>query len=353
MFYEENDNRKSISLVSIIAIILASLLVVTAIVVDIQNGLTLAEKINIKNQEIAIAQQNIIDANESKNEANDNKENQNKKQENKVEQQKQENKTAAKNTTKNETKEEKTENKTENKTTKQENTTKTENKTETQTQPKEQTPATKPVNNSAGKIFLTFDDGPSNATTGRLLDILKKYNVKATFFVTGNGSDELTKREYNEGHSIGLHTYSHSYKTVYASEEAFFNDLAKVDQRVYNAVGIHPKITRFPGGASNTVSKFNPGIMTRLSKQLTAKGYKYWDWNVSSGDAGETTNPDRIVENVKNGCSKDKRNIVLMHDIHEYTVNAIERIIIWAKENNYQFYRIEENMDPVHHRIAN
>ena len=209
------------------------------------------------------------------------------------------------------------------------------------------------MDNTVGKIFLTFDDGPSNATTGRLLDILKKYNVKATFFVTGNGSDDLIKREYNEGHSIGLHTYSHSYKTVYASEEAFFNDLAKVDQRVYNAIGIHSKITRFPGGASNTVSKFNKGIMTRLAKQLTEKGYKYWDWNVSSGDAGDTTNPDKIVENVTNNCTKDKRNIVLMHDIHEYTVNAIERIILWAKENNYEFYRIEENMDPVHHRIAN
>ena len=311
MSYDENgNNQKSISLVSIIAIILASLLVMTAIVVDIKNGLTLAERINMKNQEIAIAQQNDINASANPNEV-DNKENQ-KQPENK-----------------------------------------TQTAKENKTQPKEPTPTPTPVDNTVGKIFLTFDDGPSNATTGRLLDILKKYNVKATFFVTGNGSDDLIKREYNEGHSIGLHTYSHSYKTVYASEEAFFNDLAKVDQRVYNAIGIHSKITRFPGGASNTVSKFNKGIMTRLAKQLTEKGYKYWDWNVSSGDAGDTTNPDKIVENVTNNCTKDKRNIVLMHDIHEYTVNAIERIILWAKENNYQFYRIEENMDPVHHRIAN
>ena len=347
---EKGNNQKSISLVSIIAIILASLLVMTAIVVDIKNGLTLAERINMKNQEIAIAQQNDINASANPNEV-DNKENQ-KQPENKTQTAKE-----------NKTEENKNENKNnekpivENKNATQENTTKIENKTETPAttppQPKEPTPTPTPVDNTVGKIFLTFDDGPSNATTGRLLDILKKYNVKATFFVTGNGSDDLIKREYNEGHSIGLHTYSHSYKTVYASEEAFFNDLAKVDQRVYNAIGIHSKITRFPGGASNTVSKFNKGIMTRLAKQLTEKGYKYWDWNVSSGDAGDTTNPDKIVENVTNNCTKDKRNIVLMHDIHEYTVNAIERIILWAKENNYEFYRIEENMDPVHHRIAN
>ena len=346
MFYDENDNRKSISLVSIIAIILASLLVVGAIVWEIQDNLTLADRLQINQAEVVVAQQENSDG--KNNEANNNQENQNKQTT------QPENKTPQP-TTENKKEENKNNEKpvAEDKNTTQENTTKTENQVQTPTQPKEPTPTPTPVDNTVGKIFLTFDDGPSNATTGRLLDILKKYNVKATFFVTGNGSDDLIKREYNEGHSIGLHTYSHSYKTVYASEEAFFNDLAKVDQRVYNAVGIHSKITRFPGGASNTVSKFNKGIMTRLAKQLTEKGYKYWDWNVSSGDAGDTTNPDKIVENVTSNCTKDKRNIILMHDIHEYTVNAIERIILWAKENNYQFYRIEENMDPVHHRIAN
>ena len=346
MFYDENDNRKSISLVSIIAIILASLLVVGAIVWEIQDNLTIADRLQINQAEVVVAQQENSD--EKNNEVNSNQENQNKQNP------QQENKTPQP-TTENKKEENKNNEKpvAENKNTTQENITKIENQVQTTTQPKEPTPTPTPVDNTVGKIFLTFDDGPSNATTGRLLDILKKYNVKATFFVTGNGSDDLIKREYNEGHSIGLHTYSHSYKTVYASEEAFFNDLAKVDQRVYNAIGIHSKITRFPGGASNTVSKFNKGIMTRLAKQLTEKGYKYWDWNVSSGDAGDTTNPDKIVENVTSNCTKDKRNIVLMHDIHEYTVNAIERIILWAKENNYQFYRIEENMDPVHHRIAN
>ena len=350
MSYDENgNNQKSISLVSIIAIILASLLVVGAILYDVQSGLIFVDKLAKSGQEIAIAQ---VDQNEVK-ENLENKQTENKTEENKKEEQKLEQQPVQ------QPAQQPAQKPVENTTQKQD-----QNQTQQQTQNTTQTPTVAPTQpaqpttpapaeQNYGKIFLTFDDGPSNATTGRLLDILKKYNVKATFFVTGNGSDELIKREYNEGHSIGLHTYSHSYKTVYASEEAFFNDLGKVDQRVYNAIGIHPKITRFPGGASNTVSKFNPGIMTRLAKQLKEKGYKYWDWNVSSGDAGDTKNPDKIVQNVTEECSKDKRNIVLMHDIHEYTVDSIERIIIWAKENNYEFCRIEENMDPVHHRIAN
>ena len=339
---EKGNNQKSISLVSIIVSVLAGLLIVGAIVIDVNSSLTFAERMSGGQQEILVSQE---EGTEQKLKNNEEKNNQNPQPENNVKQpvkdEKKENKPEEKNTAKTVEENKK----------QQENTTQNENAVAPQPQVQTENPA--PIEESMGKIFLTFDDGPSDSTTGRLLDILKKYNVKATFFVTGRGSDELIKREYNEGHSIGLHTYSHSYKTVYASEEAFFDDLGKVDQRVYNAIGVHSKITRFPGGASNTVSKFNKGIMTRLAKQLTEKGYKYWDWNVSSGDAGDTTNPDKIVENVTSNCTKDKRNIVLMHDIHEYTVNAIERIILWAKENNYQFYRIEENMAPVHHRIAN
>lgn len=349
MFYDDNENRKSISLVSIIVIILASLFVVSAILVDIQTSWSYVDKVAKSNQEVIVNQEQKVAAAEEESKQKENKE--------------QENNTQKKEEQSQIIEEQKPTQKKDGETEKQEKET-AQNQIQNQDQDQDQTPIVEPskpiqvtppapAEQSYGKIFLTFDDGPSNLTTGRLLDILKKYNVKATFFVTGNGSDELIKREYNEGHSIGLHTYSHSYKTVYASEEAFFDDLNKVDQRVFNAVGVHPKITRFPGGASNTISKFNPGIMTRLAKQLKDKGYKYWDWNISSGDAGDTKDPDKIVQNVTENCSKDKRNIVLMHDIHEYTINSIERIIIWAKENNYEFCRIEENMDPVHHRIAN
>lgn len=342
MFYDEKENQRSISLVSIIAIILASLLVVGSVIYDVQSGLTYVDTLAKGSQEIVVAQDNQNkEQNNKENKPVENKQ----KEEQKIiqpqaqpiqEQPQQQVQQPAENAVQQPVQQPE------------------QNQTPAVTPTQPEQPAA-PVSDEQnyGKIFLTFDDGPSNTTTGRLLDILKQYNVKATFFVTGNGSDELIKREYNEGHSIGLHTYSHSYKTVYASEEAFFDDLGKVDQRVYNAIGVHSKITRFPGGASNTVSKFNPGIMTRLAKQLKEKGYKYWDWNISSGDAGETKDPDKIFENVTSQLSNDKRNIVLMHDIHEFTINSIERIIVWAKENNYEFCRIEENMDPVHHRIAN
>ncbi len=346
---ENGNNKKSISLVSIIIIILAGLLIIGLLVLDINNSLTNINKISLAQQEIIATKEDNEEQNKKQNE--NEKQNENSKKENESKNQKTQQP--------NEQKQVELQNKIQEQEKKQEqnNPEPIEAKKQEEQQVKPETTETKqptkPAQSSGGKIFLTFDDGPSDEYTGKILDILKKYNVKATFFVTGRGSDALIKREYDEGHSIGLHSYTHTYKTVYESEKAYFNDIAKVDQRVFNITGQHTKIVRFPGGASNTVSKFNPGIMTRLAKQVKEKGYKYWDWNVSSGDAGETKDPDKIFENVKNGVTSTKRNIVLLHDIHEYTANSIEKIIVWAKENNYQFYRIEESMDPVQHKIAN
>ena len=145
-------------------------------------------------------------------------------------------------------------------------------------------------------IYLTFDDGPSNYTN-TLLDILKKYNVKATFFVTSNGSDDTIKKAYQEGHSIGIHSYSHKYNEIYKSEEAFFKDVDKVNERIKRITGEYSRILRFAGGSSNTVSRFNKGIMTRLSKEVELRGYKYFDWNVSSSDTA-TKDSNKIANNV-------------------------------------------------------
>src|SRR5699024_5238173 len=101
-------------------------------------------------------------------------------------------------------------------------------------------------------VYLTFDDGPSE-NTGRILDILKQYNIKATFFVTGNNQehDDMIKRAFDEGHSIGLHTYTHDYASVYASEEAYFDDLKKISDLVESIIGQKSYLIRFPGGSSN------------------------------------------------------------------------------------------------------
>lgn len=199
-------------------------------------------------------------------------------------------------------------------------------------------------------IYLTFDDGP-NANTEKLLDILKKYNVKATFFVTGQfGYEHLIKRAYDEGHSIGLHTYSHNYH-VYDSEEAYFDDLKKIDDVVYKAIGIHSKLIRFPGGSSNTISSDVLGIMTRLSKMVIDKGYKYFDWNVSSDDTSNISS-EAIANNIINSLG-DGYYVVLQHDIKLKSVDAVEKVIEYGLENGYTFAALDMTSPGAHHGINN
>lgn len=192
-----------------------------------------------------------------------------------------------------------------------------------------------------GTIYLTFDDGPNEGTTNVILDILREENVKATFFVTNNGPDSLIKREYDEGHTVALHTATHDYSIVYASDESYYQDLNNVKARVKRITGQESKIIRFPGGSSNTVSrKYSPGIMSRLTQSTLANGYKYYDWNISSGDAGGTTTASGVYNNVISALRKDRANMVLMHDIKTYTRDAVRQIIQFGKQNGYNFERI-------------
>ena len=210
------------------------------------------------------------------------------------------------------------------------------------------------VSPDSSTIYLTFDDGPG-PYTGRLLDVLARYNVKATFFVTGANQKYFDQigRAYSEGHSIGVHTYSHNYRSIYSSEEAFLQDFNAVQELIYNQTGSYTQICRFPGGSSNTVSSFNPGIMTSLAAALTDMGYQYFDWNVSSGDAGETSDTDTIAQNIINGCSGRKVSVVLQHDIKDYSVNAVEQVIIWGLNNGYVFRALDVTSPAAHHGINN
>lgn len=152
-------------------------------------------------------------------------------------------------------------------------------------------------NGKPGVIYLTFDDGPSTKNTARLLDILKEENVKATFFLTDKtNTDYLIKKMYDEGHTIGLHTASHNYKYIYSSTTNFIKDIEKIQEKVARITGEKSSIIRFPGGSSNTVSSFNPGIMCTLSNMVIEKGYHYFDWNVSSGDAGSKRSKKILIE---------------------------------------------------------
>ena len=203
-------------------------------------------------------------------------------------------------------------------------------------------------------IYLTFDDGPG-PYTGELLDILAEYNVKVTFFVTclNDKYQDMVGRAYNEGHSIGVHTSSHNYKSIYSSEDAFFSDFNAVEDMIYSQTGSYTQLCRFPGGSSNTVSKFNPGIMSRLAQSVTDMGYKYFDWNVSSGDAGETTRTDTVVQNIIDGCTGRQASVVLQHDIKDYSVAAVEQVIIWGLSNGYTFRALDLSSPGAHHGIAN
>ena len=204
-----------------------------------------------------------------------------------------------------------------------------------------------------GIVYLTFDDGPNAGTTNVILDILKEEGVPATFFVTCNGPDNLIKRMYNEGHTVALHTATHNYATVYASDSAYFNDLNQVSNRVERITGQKSMIIRFPGGSSNTISRhYSQGIMTRLTGEVRRRGYHYFDWNVDSNDAAGASS-NGVYSNVVNNISLNRENVVLMHDIKTTTRDAIRNIIRYGKNNGFTFKRITSDTAMVTHGVNN
>lgn len=208
---------------------------------------------------------------------------------------------------------------------------------------------------AVGTIYLTFDDGPKEGTTNVILDILKEEGVEATFFVTNGGPDYLIKRMYDEGHTVALHTASHNYQTVYSSVDAYYNDLYSVQERVKRITGHESKIIRFPGGSSNTVSrKYCSGIMTTLTQDVVNRGFKYYDWNLSSGDAaGGNPTANTIYNNVVNSLRKDRVNMVLMHDIKTYTRDSLRDIIRYGKNNGYTFEKITMDTTMIKQKVNN
>lgn len=212
-----------------------------------------------------------------------------------------------------------------------------------------------PAESTEGKtIYLSFDDGPG-PYTDMLLDVLDAYGVKATFFVTGNGGryNDCISRAHEAGHSIGVHSYSHNYGYIYSSEENFFNDFNALQQLIYEKTGEYSSICRFPGGSSNTVSRFNYGIMSRLSAELEDMGYRYFDWNVNSRDAEGVTSSAAIAANIINGCAGKQCAVVLQHDIKKGSVYAVEAVIQWGLENGYTFKTLQPASPVMHQHIAN
>lgn len=209
---------------------------------------------------------------------------------------------------------------------------------------------------SAKTIYLTFDDGPSSRTP-EVLRILKQYGVKATFFVINGGKyNKYMKDIVADGHTIALHSYSHDYKKIYSSETAYFQDLQQISDLVYNETGVRSNVVRFPGGSSNTVSrKYNKGIMSRLTAQMADKGYAYFDWNVSSGDANGNSIPAATLINNCRKLPSKQTVVVLMHDAgaKKTTVAALPAIIEYYKAAGCKFGTLSSSTPTVHQRVLN
>ena len=204
-------------------------------------------------------------------------------------------------------------------------------------------------------IYLTFDDGPC-IYTEKLLDVLAKYDVKVTFFVTNQfpNYQYLIKREAEEGHTVAVHSYSHVYGRIYKSEEAYFEDLNAMNDIIEEQTGKRATMLRFPGGSSNAVSRqYCVGIMSQLTKDLTAAGFQYYDWNIPSGDSDGATTATEVFNNVKRYVQNYNISIVLQHDIKAFSVDAVEQIIIWGLENGYTFLPLQPDSPTVHHRLNN
>lgn len=202
-------------------------------------------------------------------------------------------------------------------------------------------------------VYLTFDDGPGQYTD-ELLDILKKYNVKATFFVTAQFKSyiPLIKREYEEGHSIAVHTLTHKW-SIYDSVETYIKDFDDMNNIIHEYTGTKSNIFRFPGGSSNTISKgHSKGVVSAIANEMTKRGYVYFDWNVDSCDAAGA-NSKQIYKNVTTGIEKKNGAVVLMHDIKKNTIAVIEDIIVYALENGYTFDTLNVSSPTVHHHINN
>lgn len=204
-------------------------------------------------------------------------------------------------------------------------------------------------------IYLTFDDGPSSVTPA-ILDVLKRHQVKATFFMIGKdvSYNSIIKRVHDEGHTVAIHSNTHNYRYIYQSVDTYFKDLYELRNRLKMVTGVDANIIRFPGGSSNTVSKFQPGIMSTLTAEVMRRGFHYFDWNIDSGDTGRIGS-DAIVQNVTSSLGDSDTYVVLMHDYaaNQQTADALDRIIKYGKQNGYQFDRITGETKAIHHGVNN
>ncbi len=206
-------------------------------------------------------------------------------------------------------------------------------------------------NGTDGKrVFLTFDDGPTEEVTPHILDILDKYNIKATFFVLGNrvkANPEIVKRAYEEGHYIANHGYSHKYKNIYKSEDYVLDEYNKTEEAIREAIGdqnYSSNLFRFPGGSHGGPYE---KIKKKSRKKLKENGIAYLDWSALTYDAEGADSKEEILNNLKTTMNGWDNVVILMHDAadKEITYETLEDVIKYLQKKGYKFENIYDLME--------
>jgi len=197
-------------------------------------------------------------------------------------------------------------------------------------------------------VYLTFNSVPGDNTEA-ILDVLAQYNVKATFFVVGSEEDgvsDIYRRIVNEGHTIGMHSYSNQYSLIYSSKDAFKKDYQKLSDYIFELTGTRSEYYRFPGGSGNEISNVN---MAEFVNILNKEEITYFDWNVSAGDASNSYTTQDILDNVLGGVSKYKTSVVLLHDGENKstTVEALGSLIESLQSQGAEILPIDEDTNVI------
>lgn len=191
------------------------------------------------------------------------------------------------------------------------------------------------ANSGEKVIYLTFDDGPSDRVTPKILDVLKDENVKATFFIVGKNAvrrKEILRRAVSEGHTLGVHSYSHIYNEIYSSSQSLLADIDKCNEVIKEITGAPASVYRFPGG-----SFF---LSDSLKQAVVDKGMTYVDWNASLNDAElQNPTPDSLFDTAVATSANRTKVILLAHDTTDKTATAeaLKNVITYFKQQGYKF----------------
>lgn len=199
------------------------------------------------------------------------------------------------------------------------------------------------------RVFLTFDDGPSETVTTKILDILDKYDIKATFFVLGSNVKsypEIIKREYSSGHYVANHGYTHKYNKIYKNSNTILEEYNKTEKAIQDALGnpeYSSNLFRFPGGSYGGPYE---KVKKKAKKELNKQGIAYLDWNALTYDAEGADTKEEIMSNLKETMNGWNNVVILMHDAPDkkITYETLEDVIKYLKKNGYAFKNMYDLM---------